>query len=101
MRPSQYLPTAAFGVAISWFFVPPVLAMVGAVDSPVRKQPRLEVSAVPMAAPAALPRRASVVRQSAAQTQTAPAAQCSPAEGSVLQNQPWRAWVVADLGPSR
>ena len=36
MKPARMLPTVTFGVAISFFFVPPVLALIGASPAPVR-----------------------------------------------------------------
>ena len=50
MKPAV-LPVAALGVAMSAFFLPPVLALTGASPSPAKPRAMLVVEAEPMAAP--------------------------------------------------
>ena len=50
MKPARMLPTVTFGVAISFFFVPPVLALIGASPAPVRAPAaRLSVERIDLA----------------------------------------------------
>jgi hypothetical protein len=50
MKPAL-LPTAALGIAISAFFLPPVLSMTGAAPMPSRPAPMLVVQSEPVSAP--------------------------------------------------
>lgn len=51
MKPAM-LPTAALGLAMSAFFLPPVLALSGAAPRPERPAPMLLVQSEPVQAPA-------------------------------------------------
>jgi hypothetical protein len=57
MRASRMLPSAAFAVAVGFFFVPPVLSVAGLMPAAARPQPRLEV--IPGDTSAALAPRAA------------------------------------------
>lgn len=57
MKPAV-LPVAALGVAMSAFFLPPVLALTGAAPSPAKPRAMLVVEAQPEAIPSVAARRA-------------------------------------------
>jgi hypothetical protein len=62
MKASRILPSAAFAVAVGFFFVPPVLSLAGIMPAASRPQPRLEIrNEYPARADHALPTRRSAM----------------------------------------
>ncbi|WP_146140240.1 hypothetical protein [Alsobacter soli] len=89
MNASRILPTVAFSVAVSFFFIPPVVAV---------------VKRAPEAKPSATPASLVVKRETIA---AAPKARtisgtCAPADAAASSSadgkrSPWNPWVVASL----
>jgi len=98
MKPARMLPTVTFGVAISFFFVPPVLALIGASPAPVRvPAARLSVERIEVAK--VRPGFTWSLDRSMAKAENS----CGPADSATPLRSPARQalrTVVASLPPS-
>jgi len=97
MKPARMLPTVTFGVAISFFFVPPVLALIGASPAPVRA-PVAKLSVERVASVQIRP----TLSTSLGREMSKASASCGPADAASPQAIPARQalhTVVASLPP--
>lgn len=101
MNASRILPTVAFTVAVSFFFVPPVIAVVKsqpAAAKPVAPQASLIVATTPVATtPVAL---SPLRNRAAAESVCAPSGTTTSStetDSKSPKRSPWNPWVVASL----
>jgi hypothetical protein len=105
MNASRILPTLAFSVAVSFFFVPPVIAIVKNAPAPMAAAPSssLIVASTPVAAtqPATLQRaRTAPNREMCTPTEASSGPTSGASAGdasSAPKRSPWNRWVVASL----